>query len=77
MRFNARRAHLEDLPGLTGVARVGRRASHVLGRVRRGDIVVVDQQDLDEDVARRLVDRGAAAVVNASRMVSGRKEPSR
>jgi uncharacterized membrane-anchored protein len=72
VRFNSRRAHFDDMPGLIGVARVSPRASHLVGRVRRGDIVVIDQPDLDQETAIRLVDRGVVAVVNACPMVSGR-----
>jgi uncharacterized membrane-anchored protein len=72
VRFNARRANLEAAPGLVGPARVARRASQLLGSGRRGDIAVIDQPDLDEETAQRLVESGVAAVVNASGMVSAR-----
>ena len=57
---------------VTGVARVGRTSARVLGRVRPGDVVVLDQVDLDAATAEELVRRGAVAVVNASRSTSGR-----
>jgi uncharacterized membrane-anchored protein len=59
-------------PGTTGVARVDRRTGELLRRIDMGDIVVLDQVDLDRATADALVDRGAAAVVNASPSISGR-----
>jgi uncharacterized membrane-anchored protein len=61
-----------ELPGLAGTARVDRRTAALLRRVRPGDIVVLDQVDLDRATADALVAAGAAAVVNASPSISGR-----
>ena len=72
MRFNSRRTTLAVLPGVTGTARVARRASQLLPRLRTGDIAVVDHHDLDRETALRLLDKGVAAVINAGPMVSGR-----
>src|SRR4051794_39332398 len=61
-----------DLPGLVGVARVDRRSEALLKRLRRGDVAVLDQMDLDRSTAEALVAAGVAAVVNASPSISGR-----
>lgn len=44
----------------------------LLRRVGPGDIVVLDARDLDRVTADALVDAGVAAVINASRSISGR-----
>ncbi|WP_236795356.1 putative cytokinetic ring protein SteA [Amycolatopsis sp. GM8] len=62
----------ENLPGLTGVARVDRRTRELLRRIGPGDIVVLDQLDLDRATADALVEAEVAAVVNASPSISGR-----
>ncbi len=61
-----------ELPGLSGVARVDRRTDSLLRRVKAGEIVVLDQVDLDRATADALVAAGVAAVVNASPSISGR-----
>jgi uncharacterized membrane-anchored protein len=64
--------HTENLPGITGVARVDRRTRELLRRLSPGDIVVLDQLDLDRATADALVEAEVAAVVNASPSISGR-----
>jgi len=64
--------HTETLPGVTGVARVDRRTRELLRRIGPGDIVVLDQLDLDRATADALVDAEVAGVVNASPSISGR-----
>lgn len=59
-------------PGLTGTARVDRNIDRLLRRACSGDIVVLDVLDLDRITADALVEAGVAAVINASRSVSGR-----
>ncbi|HEY6424530.1 MAG TPA: putative cytokinetic ring protein SteA [Pseudonocardiaceae bacterium] len=61
-----------ELPGVTGVARVDRRADAVVRRAGRGDIAVFDQVDLDRRTADALVAAGVAGVVNAAPSISGR-----
>ena len=55
-----------------GVARVDRRTKDLVPRARRGDIAVIDHEDLDRVAAEGLVAAGVAAVVNASASISGR-----
>jgi uncharacterized membrane-anchored protein len=62
----------ETLPGVTGVARVDRRTRELLRRIGPGDIVVLDQLDLDRATADALVEAEVAGVVNASPSISGR-----
>ncbi|GAB3507550.1 putative cytokinetic ring protein SteA [Amycolatopsis cihanbeyliensis] len=62
----------ETLPGITGVARVGRRTRELLRRVGPGDIVLLDQVDLDRSTADALVSAEVAVVLNASPSISGR-----
>lgn len=59
-------------PGTTGVARVDRRTGDLLRRIGPGDIVVLDQVDLDRATADALVDADVTGVVNASPSISGR-----
>jgi uncharacterized membrane-anchored protein len=62
----------EILPGITGVARVDRRTRELLRRIGPGDIVVLDQIDLDRVTADALVEAEVAAVLNAAPSISGR-----
>src|SRR3954447_11109774 len=60
-------------PGiLTGTARLDRRTKRLVGRLRPGDIAVIDHVDLDRVAADSLVAVGVAAVLNARPSVSGR-----
>jgi uncharacterized membrane-anchored protein len=73
MRIAAlRRTRQPQLPGITAVARVDRRTKQLTKRLRPGDIAVIDHVDLDRIAAESLVERGAAAVVNAATSISGR-----
>jgi uncharacterized membrane-anchored protein len=72
MRLALRRRTETGLPGVVGVARVDRRADALLPRLRRGDIAVLDQVDLDRATADALVAAEVAGVVNASPCISGR-----
>lgn len=62
----------ETLPGLTGIARVDRNTRRLLKRVGPGDVVVLDEMDLDRITADRLVEAGVVAVINTSPSISGR-----
>jgi len=66
------RTRLQTDTGVTGTARTDRRTSALLARVRRGDVAVLDQVDLDGPTAEALVEAGVVAVVNRAPMVSGR-----
>ncbi|HET8684543.1 MAG TPA: hypothetical protein VFM54_22125, partial [Micromonosporaceae bacterium] len=60
-------------PGIvTGTARLDRRTKRLVGRLRPGDIAVIDHVDLDRVAADSLVAVGVAAVLNAKPSVSGR-----
>ncbi len=61
-----------ELPGASGVARVDRNTGALLRRLRRGDVAVLDQVDLDRSTADALVAAEVAAVVNAAPSISGR-----
>ncbi|WP_028479856.1 putative cytokinetic ring protein SteA [Nocardia sp. CNY236] len=63
---------VETLPGLTGTARVDRNTRRLLGRIGPGDVVVLDEMDLDRMTADRLVEARVGAVVNTSPSISGR-----
>ncbi|MFR9732223.1 putative cytokinetic ring protein SteA [Saccharopolyspora sp. MS10] len=62
----------EDRPGVIGTARVPRRADELPSRLGPGDIVLLDQVDLDRRTADTLVAAGVAAVINAAPSISGR-----
>jgi uncharacterized membrane-anchored protein len=72
MRLALRRRTETALPGVIGTARVDRRTDALLPRLRRGDIAVLDQTDLDRATADALVAAEVAGVVNASPCISGR-----
>ena len=61
-----------ELPGVIGVARVDRQTDALLRRLRRGDVAVLDQVDLDRATADALVAAEVSAVVNVSPSISGR-----
>ncbi|MGW5574759.1 putative cytokinetic ring protein SteA [Nocardia thailandica] len=62
----------ETLPGVAGIARVDRNTRRLLRRVGPGDVVVLDETDLDRQTADRLVQAGVVAVINTSPSISGR-----
>ena len=57
---------------ITGTARLDRRTKRLVGRLRPGDIAVIDHVDLDRVAADSLVAAGVAAVLNAKPSISGR-----
>ena len=63
---------LERLPGTTGTARLDRRTKRLTGRLRAGDIAIIDHVDIDRVSADALVACQVAAVVNAAPSISGR-----
>ncbi|MGL4305710.1 MAG: putative cytokinetic ring protein SteA, partial [Mycobacteriaceae bacterium] len=62
----------DSLPGFSGIARVDRNTAKLLRRVGPGDIVIIDELDLDRVTADALVAADVLAVVNASPSISGR-----
>ena len=71
-RPSAHRTRTEDLPGVTGTARLDRRTKNLTKRLAPGDIAIIDHKDLDRVSAEALIARQVAAVVNASASISGR-----
>ncbi|MHB0997731.1 MAG: putative cytokinetic ring protein SteA [Armatimonadota bacterium] len=57
---------------ISGKVRIDKKTKHLAGRLQRGDIAVIDHQDIDSTCARMLVERGPSAVINASPCISGR-----
>ncbi|MGH2830051.1 MAG: putative cytokinetic ring protein SteA [Actinomycetota bacterium] len=56
---------------LTGPARVDRRTKNLIPRLRPGEVAFIDHENLDQVSAEGLVERGAAAVVNAAASIGG------
>lgn len=61
-----------DGDGLVGRALTDRRTKNLVPRLERGDIAVINHEDLDRVAAEGLVVAGASAVVNAANSISGR-----
>jgi len=61
-----------DLPGLTAPARLDRRTKSLTGRLKPGDIAIIDHADLDRVSAEALLRRQVAAVVNVAASMTGR-----
>jgi uncharacterized membrane-anchored protein len=68
----AHRTRADDLPGVTGTARLDRRTKNLVKRLSPGDIAIIDHRDLDRMSADALIDRHAGAVVNVAASISGR-----
>ena len=63
----------EERPGvIVGAARVDRRTKNLMTRLSPGEIAVINHADIDRIAAEGLIQRQAAAVVNASRSSTGR-----
>src|SRR5689334_708838 len=67
-----RRTRSVEPGAVTGTARLDRRTKRLVGRLRPGDVAVIDHVDLDRVAADSLVAVGAAAVLNAKPSISGR-----
>ncbi len=62
-------------PGvISGAVRLDRRTKRLVGRLRPGELAVIDHVDLDRVAADSLVAAGVAAVLNAKPSVSGGPE---
>ncbi len=68
----SRRGESDPNAPVEGTLRVDRRTSALIGRLRPGDVAVLDHLDLDRRTAEQLVEHQVSAVVNAGRFVSGR-----
>ena len=62
----------DDLPGVSGPARLDRRTKNLTKRLAPGDIAIIDHEDLDRVAAEALLHRQVAAVVNVTASISGR-----
>jgi uncharacterized membrane-anchored protein len=67
-----RRTRSVEAGALSGTARLDRRTKRMVGRLRPGDIAVIDHVDIDRVAADSLVAVGVAAVLNAKPSISGR-----
>ncbi|GGS57407.1 thiamin pyrophosphokinase [Planobispora rosea] len=67
-----RRRKVDDLPGVTAVARIDRRTKRLTKRLKPGEIAIIDHVDVDRVSAEALVACGAAGVVNVAAGISGR-----
>ena len=56
----------------TGNARLDRRTKHLVRRVSRDDVAIIDHLDLDRVSAEELVESGVPVVVNVAPSQSGR-----
>ncbi len=69
-RDASERASPDDV--ITGTARVDLRTKNLIPRLQPGEIAVIDHEDIDRLSAEGLIQRQAAAVINASRSSTGR-----
>ena len=67
-----RRSRVADPVTIVGAARVDRRTKRLAGRLRPGDIAIIDHVDVDRMAAEALVAAQVRAVVNAKPSISGR-----
>jgi uncharacterized membrane-anchored protein len=67
-----RRSRSVEPGAVTGIARLDRRTKRLVGRLRPGDIAVIDHLDIDRVAADSLVAVGVSAVLNAKPSISGR-----
>ncbi len=67
-----RRTRSVEPGGFSGIARLDRRTKRLVGRLRPGDIAVIDHVDIDRVAADSLVAVGVAAVLNVKPSISGR-----
>ncbi len=57
---------------IAGAAHIDRRTKNLLLRIKPGEIAIILHDDLDQVAAEGLIERGAAAVVNCHRSITGR-----
>ena len=66
------RTRTDNLPGVTGTARLDRKTKNLTKRLSPGDIAIIDHRDLDRLSAEGLIERQVGAVVNVAANISGR-----
>jgi uncharacterized membrane-anchored protein len=57
---------------IRGTIRLDKRTKRLAQRLKPGEIALIDHEDIDSVSAQMLIERNAAAVINASRSTSGR-----
>jgi uncharacterized membrane-anchored protein len=57
---------------ISGPVRIDRRTKNLLHRIKPGEIAIILHDDLDQVAAEGLIERGAIAVVNCHRSITGR-----
>lgn len=62
----------ESLPPWEGVIRVDSTVTGLTARLQRGDVALIDSQDIDRATAQALIEAQPLAVVNVGTSVSGR-----
>jgi uncharacterized membrane-anchored protein len=67
-----RRTRSVEPGAVSGPARLDRRTKRLVGRLRPGDIAIIDHVDIDRVAADSLVAVGVAAVLNVRPSISGR-----
>jgi uncharacterized membrane-anchored protein len=67
-----RRARVVEPGTIAGTVRLDRRTKRLVGRLRPGDVALIDHVDLDRVAAESLVSARVAAVINAKPSISGR-----
>ncbi|AGZ44246.1 putative cytokinetic ring protein SteA [Actinoplanes friuliensis] len=67
-----RRTRSVEPGAFSGTARLDRRTKRLVGRLRPGDIAIIDHVDIDRVAADSLVAVGVAAVLNVKPSISGR-----
>lgn len=73
MKYLTKKSKPEPEDGaLVGVAKVDRRTKDLTKRIDAGDIAVINHKDIDRVAADALVERRPAAILNASKSISGR-----
>ncbi len=72
LKLQKHRSRPDDLPGVTGRARLDHRTKNLTKRVSAGEIAIIDHADLDRLSAEALLSRQVAAVINAAACITGR-----
>src|SRR5262249_39578419 len=65
------RPKADDLPGVSGPARLDRRTKNLTKRLQPGDVAIIDHEDLDRVSAEALIRCQVSAVINVADSMSG------